>query len=247
MLFVNQDKSVSWYSLLELNQGLVDLSHRPEVNPGLNTLLICQLNHISDLLGGSDQRSSDLQSTSDQGESADSRKLILRGADLDEDPVSSEELEVTSKRHVGSRNSGNDQVQALGMGGSPVRVLVGRDVKIGTHSEGVSALRGLAGDSNDLVSAKRTCEENSEMSKTSESNNSDALSGTATVADKGGVDGDTSAHHGGEDLAGEGDVGKLDDEVGGDTGVVGVSSEGLVAALVFRPISSNEAGALGAG
>jgi hypothetical protein len=242
MLLVHQHKPVPGLSLLERHQGLVDLRHGPQVNPGLELLAVRQLDALSDLLGGTDQATTDLDAASDKGETVEARQLLLRQAALDEGTVQLEEAEVSLQRHVCLGNGADDEVEGHGVGLVPVLVLLRRNV-LGAHRLGVGALVGPAGNRNNLIRSQRLGKENSEVAESSESNDSDGLAGPAAVALQRRVHGDTGAEHGRENVRGERDVRQLDHEVAGDSCVVGVATPGLGAVGVLA-VGTHHLGAL---
>ncbi|KAI6756841.1 hypothetical protein HG530_011439 [Fusarium avenaceum] len=227
VLLVHQHISVSGVTLLHIHNGLVGVLHGSLLNPRLDVLVNSELQHLLDVLGSADKAAAELEAALDQGEGVDGRKLArVGGSDLDEVTAAAEELEVFAKGHLGAGDGADDQVNGLGVLVGPALIVVGGDVGVGAESEHLVSLGGLAGDTDDLVSAEGLCEENTEVAETTDTDDADSLAGAAAVCAQGSVDCDTAAEHGSGELRGDA-IGDLNDEAGVD-GAVGADHLGAV-------------------
>lgn len=227
VLLVHQDVSVSGLAVLHIHNGLVSVLHGSLLNPRLDVLLNSKLKHLLDIGGRSDKAAAELEATLDEGEGVDGRELTRVGStDLNEVTTVAEELEVVAEGHLVAGDSADNQVDSLGVLVRPALIVVSGDVRVGAESENLVLLGGLAGDTDDLVSAEGLGEENTKVAQTTNTDDTDSLSRTAAVVSQGSVDGDTTAQHGGGVLGGE-TLGDLDDEARVGTVVVGVSTVGL--------------------
>lgn len=124
------------------------------------------------------------------------------------------------------------------MGLSPIRLVISCNVLISTQLEGVFPLVGLAGDGDNLVRTQGLGEQDTKVSQSTDSYNSDLLAGTAAVVLERRVERDTTAHHGCGLSRGDG-IGDLNDEVRGSTVVQSVSTVRLVAVVVDAIVRAN--------
>ena len=66
MLLVLQHDTVSGVAPVERLDSIIDLCQRPVVDPGFDALLVGELDHLTDFLGGSNQTASNLDALSNQ-------------------------------------------------------------------------------------------------------------------------------------------------------------------------------------
>jgi hypothetical protein len=133
--------SVPGQTLLEVHKHLVSLLHRADLDPGLQVCLLCELEHVPDVLPGSDQATDDLQILEDQAERGEAGQWVVGCAELDECAVDVQQLEVLVERE-GPGHSGDDKIERCGVVGHPCRVLASGDELIGTKLESVILLAG---------------------------------------------------------------------------------------------------------
>lgn len=141
-----------------------------------------------------------------------------------------EELEVVAEGHLAAGDGADNDVDGLGVLVGPVLIVVSGDVRVSAESENLVPLGGLAGDTDDLVGAESLCEEDTEVTQATDTDDTNSLSGTAAVVAERSVDGDTTAEHGSGKLRGK-RLGDLDDETRVGTVVVGVSTVRLADAV----------------
>ena len=182
-------------ALLEINNHLVGLAHRPDLNPRLKVGLLGQLQHITDVLPGPDQGTCDLEVLEDQTHRAEAGERIIGSTELDECAVDVKQLEVLVEREAAG-DSRDDQVKTVGVLGSPLRVLTCRNEAVSAQLDGILLLGRGARDGNDLISSHGLGKEKCEVAETANTDNTNALAGTGTVCYKRVVDCDTTAHQG---------------------------------------------------
>lgn len=112
--------------------------------------------------------------------------------------------------------------------GSPVLVLSGGDVVVGTQLESVLALVVLARDADDLVGAHGLGEQDGEVAQATDADDTDLLTGSGAELLQRRVHGDTAAEHGGGVLGRE-TLGHLDNKVRRASVVQSVAAVCLVA------------------
>lgn len=231
VLLVHQHVSVASLAVLHIHNSLVSVLHGSLLDPRLDVLLNSKLKHLLDIGGRSDKAAAELELTLDESEGVDGRKLTRVGStDLDKVAAVTEELEVVAEGHLAAGNSADNQVNTLGVLVRPALIIVSSDVRVGAESKDLISLGSLTGDTDDLVSTKGLGEENTKVTQTTNTDDTDSLSRTAAVVAEGGVDGDTTAEHGSGDVGGK-TLGDLDDEARVGTVVVGVSTVGLADAV----------------
>ena len=93
VLLVNQNISVSRLAILHINNSLVRILHRPLLNPRLDILLNCKLQHLLDVLGRTNQASAQLELAHNEVECIDGGEFTrVRSSDLHEIGAVTEEL-----------------------------------------------------------------------------------------------------------------------------------------------------------
>jgi hypothetical protein len=230
-ILVLKDKSVTRHALLEVDDGLVGILHLTDLDPWLDRLIGSKLKHLLDLLGGTDERATNLDAVGDESEGIDGREVATVGStNLDESAANLQEGEVLGHRHLLAGDSADDQIEGTGVLRGPVLVLSSGNVLVSTELEDVVALVVLAGDTNDTVSTKGLGEQDTKVTETTDTDDTDGLSGTTAVMDEGRVDGNTTAKHG-SSIGGLNSFGDLDDEGTVGAVVVGVATVGLVLAV----------------
>lgn len=138
---VLENVPVPGQALLEINNNLVGLAHRPNLDPSLEVGLLSQLQHVADVLPGADQRTSNLEVLEDQTHGAEAGERVVGRTELDECAVDVQKVEVLVEREAAG-DGGDDQVEAVGVLGRPVRVLAGSDEAVGAQLGGVLLLGG---------------------------------------------------------------------------------------------------------
>jgi hypothetical protein len=230
-LLVLEDESVTGQALLEVDDGLVGILHLADLNPWLDGLIGSKLEHLLDLLGGTDERTTNLDAVGDESEGVDGREVAAVGStNLDESAANLQEGEVLGHGHLLAGDGADDQVEGTGVLRSPVLVLSGGNVLVSTELENIVALVVLAGDTDDTVSTEGLGEQDTKVTETADTDDTDSLSGTTAVVDEGRVDGDTTAKHG-SSIGRLDTLGNLDDEGTVGAVVVGVATVGLVLAV----------------
>ena len=229
---VLKNESVAGQALLEVDDGLVGLLHGAYFDPWLDPLGGRQFQHLLDLLGGTDEGTTDLDAVGDESEGVDWGKVATVGStNLDEGTANLQEGQVLSHGHLLAGDGADDQVEGTGVLGGPVLVLTSGDVLVGTELEDVVTLVVLAGDTNNAVSTESLGEEDTEVTKTTNTDDTDSLAGTTAVADEGRVDGNTTAEHG-SGLSTIKTIGDLECESTRVTGVGCVATVGLAGAVL---------------
>lgn len=71
MLLINKHVSVSRLALLYIDNSLVCILHGTLLNPGLDLLVDSKLEHLGDILGGSDGATADLETAGEESEGVD--------------------------------------------------------------------------------------------------------------------------------------------------------------------------------
>lgn len=140
--------------------------------------------------------------------------------------------------YLGGRDGGDNEVEGAGVVLGPVGIVIGGDVGISAELQSILLLVVLARDGNDLVGAKGLGEHDTEVTETTNTNDTDTLAGSAAVVFQGRVHGDTTAEHG-RSLGGGDGVGDLNDETRGRAVVQGVTAIGLAAVLVDAVVGAN--------
>lgn len=153
-----------------------------------------------------------------------------------------ERVEYNTKRgedaYLGGRDGRDDQVEGAGVVLGPVGIVISGDVGVSAELQSVLLLVVLARDGNDLVGTKGLGEHDTEVTQTTNTDDTDALAGSAAVVSQGRVHGDTTAKHG-RSLGGGDGVGDLDNETRGRAVVEGVTAIGLAAVLVDTVVGAN--------
>lgn len=239
-LLVHQNVTETGRASIHVLNGLVGLLHRTLLDPRVYLLVSSELQHLTDLIGATDEGSTKLDTLHDQREGGDLQSTILRGTELDESSTELEELAVLNNGHLRRRNSGDDQIQRLSVLSSPVLILTSRDVRIRTELQRILLLVTLAGDCDDAVSTKCLGEENTKVTETTDTDDTDRLAGSTAVLLQGRVGGDTTAEHR-SSLGGGNGVGDLDDKGRGRPVVKRVSTIRLAAVGISTVICANHA------
>ena len=240
---VGQDVAVTSIAVIHIQDSLVGILHGTLLDPGLDTLLSSEGQHLTNLIGATDQGTTQLQTLDDQCEGGDLQSTILRGTQLDEGTAEAEQVAVSDDGHLGGRSGGDDQVEGGSVLGFPVLVLTGGDEVISTELQGVLLLVRLAGDGDDAVGTESLGEEDTEVTETTNTDDTNGLAGATAVLAQRGVCGDTAAEHGGGVGRGDG-IGDLDHEVGGSTVVGGVATVRLAAVGVGTVVGTDHTGAV---
>ena len=235
---IDQHVSVPRLPRIHIQHGLIRLLHRPLLNPRLHLLLHCQLQHLLNLVRRPDSTPPNLTSLRNQAERIEPRQVVLRRADLDELSVGAEEHEVLLERHGRRGNSADDQVERLGVVGSPVLVVVCGDEVVDAHFLCVLSLGVRAGNGHDFVGTQGPGVQHTEVAQPAEADDANFLAGAATVLLERCVDGNPATEHGCRVFGGN-VVGDLEDEVGWGAAVVGVSTVGLAAVSVFAVVRAD--------
>lgn len=143
--------------------------------------------------------------------------------DLNESTLGLEHEEVIREGHLLARDGAHNEVQGASVLLGPVLVVVGGNVLVGAELEHLVPLLGLAGDSNDLVSAEGLGEQDTKVSQATDSDNTDGLARSAAVLVQRREDGDTTTEHG-RGIGRADALGNGDDKVAVGAVVVGVAT-----------------------
>jgi hypothetical protein len=140
----------------------------------VNLLVCSQLQHLVDLLRAANSATANLDTIADKSEGVDVRELATIGStNLDQSALGLQQRNVTLKRHLSAGYSRDDQIQSAAVVLGPVLVVISSDVSVGTKLEDFILLSSLTRDTDDLVSSKSFGEEDTEVTKTTNTNNTD--------------------------------------------------------------------------
>lgn len=177
LLVVAKDVTVTSLACLHVDNSLVGFLHGTLLNPRVDLLVSCQLQHLVDLVRGTNSATADLNTIHDQSEGVDVGKLSsVRSSDLDKSASGLQQGDVAIKRHLSAGNGTDNQVKSAAVVLCPVLVVVGSDVSVGTKLENLVLLACLARDTDNLVGAKGLGEKNTEVTETTDTNNTDLSS-----------------------------------------------------------------------
>lgn len=230
--------TVPGQALLEVDDDVVGFGHGPDLDPRLEVGLLRQLQHVGNVLPGTDEGTGNLQVLENQAHGGEAGQWVVRSAKLDKGTVDVEEVEVLVEREA-TRDGGDDDVETSSVLVHPFGVLTGSDELVGTELHGVGLLGRGTRDGDDLVAAEGLREEEGEVTETTDTNDTDALSRAGTVRDKRVVDGDTTAHERSSEL-GRKALRDGDGERSGSTPVLCVTTLSLVARLVLGVVGHDE-------
>jgi hypothetical protein len=82
VLLVHEHITVAGLAVLHPDERLVDLSERPLLDPALDLMLRSNLEHLADIVRGSDEASGDVEVPEDERDQGDGWHERLRNADL---------------------------------------------------------------------------------------------------------------------------------------------------------------------
>lgn len=231
VLLVNQNVSVTSVALLHIDNSLVGILERALLDPRLDLLLNSELEHLPDVRGRADTAATNLDTAGEQSEGVDGRQVsAVGGTNLDEGAVNLQQSQVLLQGHLLAGHSRDDEIDAAGIGLGPVLVVVGRNVLISSQLQDLVLLGCLSGNTNDLVSTKSLGEEHCKVAKTTNTNDTDSLSGSTAVLLQRREDCDTTAQHG-RSILRRNTIRNLDDEVSIGSVVVGIATHGLALAI----------------
>ena len=174
LLLVGKNVSVTSLAGLHVDNGLVGVLHAPDLDPGLDLLVGGKLEHLLDLVRSTNGTATNLDTAHDEGEGVDRGKVAaVRGTNLDEGTLDLQEGEVAVKRHLLAGDSADDQVKSAGVVLGPVLVVIGGNVAVSSELENLLFLGSLAGDTNNLVSSESLGEEHTEVTQTTDTDDTD--------------------------------------------------------------------------
>lgn len=114
---------------------------------------------------------------------------------------------------------------------NPLVIVIGSNVSVGTELQDIVLLFCLTRDTDNLVSSKSLGEQDTEVTKTTDTNDTDLLSRSGTVILQWRVDGNTTTEHG-SGLGAIKTIGDLECESTRVTGVGCVATVGLAGAVL---------------
>ena len=174
---VAKDVAIASLASFHVNNGSVGILHGTLLDPWLDVFLGGQFEHFVDFFGAANGAAANLDTIADKSEGIDVRKLAtIGGTDLNESALGLEQGDVALKGHLSARHSGDDQIKSAAVVLCPVFVVIGSDVSVGTELEDLVLLGCLARDTDDLISSKSLGEQNTKVTKTTDTNNTDLLS-----------------------------------------------------------------------
>lgn len=190
---IDKHVTVSGLPLVHVLHGLCGLVHGPLLDPGLDALLNSKVEHLSELLRGSNTRGRD---TLAKQAAAGRRETGVRKADHDAVSVRLEQREVElAERHVVLVARNEEQVEGRQVLLQDGLLVLRCDEADGAELQCVILLPLRVGDSPSLRSKSRR-ELDREMSETADSDNTDPFARSRSVVLQRAVHRHTSAEHG---------------------------------------------------
>ena len=181
MLLIDQHIPVPGLSSIHIYHGLVCILHRDIDIPSPDTLLREELQHLLNLMRRSDGAPPDLDTLPNQCERIESGNRILRRTNLDELPVDPQHLEILVQWHFWAGNRADDQIEGVAVAFRPIFVLVRGDEMGCAHLHSIFFLPAASADSDNFVAAECFGGHETEVTKTADTNNTDALTGASAV------------------------------------------------------------------
>ena len=174
LLVVAKNVAVASLAGFHVNNGSVGILHGTLLDPWLDVFLGGQFEHFVDFFGAANGAAANLDTIADKSEGIDVRKLAtIGGTDLNESALGLEQGDVALKGHLSAGNSGDDQIKSAAVVLCPVLVVIGSDVSVGTELEDLVLLGCLARDTNNLVGSKGLGEQDTKVTETADTNDTD--------------------------------------------------------------------------
>ena len=174
LLVVAKDVAVASLASFHVNNGSVGILHGTLLDPWLDVFLGGQFEHFVDFFGAANGAAANLDTIADKSEGIDVRKLAtIGGTDLNESALGLEQGDVALEGHFSAGNSGDDQIKSAAVVLCPVLVVIGSDVSVGTELEDLVLLGCLARDTNNLVGSKGLGEQDTKVTETADTNDTD--------------------------------------------------------------------------
>ena len=174
LLVVAKNVAVASLASFHVNNGSVGILHGTLLDPWLDVFLGGQFEHFVDFFGAANGAAANLDTIADKTEVVDVRELAtVRSSDLDKSALSLQKGDVALKGHLSAGNSGDDQIKSAAVVLCPVLVVIGSDVSVGTELEDLVLLGCLARDTNNLVGSKGLGEQDTKVTETADTNDTD--------------------------------------------------------------------------
>lgn len=171
---VAKDVAIASLASFHVNNGSVGILHGTLLDPWLDVFLGGQFEHFVDFFGAANGAAANLDTIADKSEGVDVRELAtVRSSDLDKSALSLQKGDVALKGHLSAGNSGDDQIKSAAVVLCPVLVVIGSDVSVGTELEDLVLLGCLARDTNNLVGSKGLGEQDTKVTETADTNDTD--------------------------------------------------------------------------
>jgi len=181
LVLVDENVPVTSLSIGHVDNSLVGFLHRSLLDPRLDLLVGRELEHLINLSWRANGTATKLDAIGNKSESVDGRKVAtIWGTDLDKGTLDFQQGEITGKRHLFTGDGRDNEVESAAVSLFPVLLVVGGNVLVGTELENLIFLAGLTRDTNDLVSTECLGEEDTEVTETANTDNTD-LKGRASI------------------------------------------------------------------